>query len=382
MHRNGDEQATTVISPMTTRTMAPARMTSRERVNRALSRRDHDRVPRHESFWSDTINRWKTEGLRGDAHTVLDMLGSDFHGLGWVWPQCFPGRHEIVSEDEQTQVIRDGQRKLVRYWKGRSGTPEHLGFECDSREKWEREFKPALLDTGLQWDTSEIVRQYRRGRAQNKWCHLTSVDPFEETRSLMGDEITLMAMAEDPEWVRDVSSTFTTQVIRNLDAAMATGIEPDGLWIYGDMAYKNATMCSPAMYRKLIWPDHKRLADWAHAHNMKFIFHTDGDINGVIDLYLEAGFDCLQPLECKANMDIRRLVPVYGDRLSVFGNIDVMIMATNDRQRIEEEIAGKFAVGMERNGYIYHSDHSVPPTVSWETYQFIIELVKRYGQYD
>lgn len=359
-----------------------ASLTSQERVNRAFARKDHDRVPRHESFWGETITRWKEEGLTGDAQTVLDMLGNDFQGLCWVWPSIFPGQDTLIEEDAQTRVVRDSQGKRVRYWKEKSGTPEHLGFECSSREVWESTFKPALLDTGLQIDPDAVKRNYRMGRSKSRWCHLTGVESFEETRSLMGDEITLMAMVEDPEWIRDVSRTFTDQTLRNFDAAMATGILPDGLWIYGDMAYNHATMCSPQMYKDLIWPDHKRLAEWAHAHNMKFIYHTDGDINGVLDLYVQAGFDCLQPLEAKAGVDIRRLCPKYGRQLAFFGNIDVMKMASNDLTAIEEEIKTKFAAGMATKGYIYHSDHSVPPQVSWQTYQAIMQMVEKYGRYN
>jgi uroporphyrinogen decarboxylase len=361
--------------------MTTSVLTGRERVRRMFERKDHDRVPRHDSFWRETIERWETEGLWGGAAKVLDLLGSDFHGLNWLWPSAFPGREEIISEDTETRVVRDAQGKLVRYWKGKSGTPEHLGFECDSREAWEKRFKPALLSSGLQVDPEAIKRAFQLGRDKGKWCHLTGVESFEETRSLMGDEVTLIAMAEDPEWVRDVSHTFTNVMLRNLDAAMATGIEPDGLWIYGDMAYNHATMCSPAMYRDLIWPDHQRLADWAHVHNMKFIYHTDGDINAVMDLYAQAGFDCVQPLEAKAGVDIRQLCPKYGKKLAFFGNINVMTMSTNDLAKIEQEIATKFAAGMATNGYIYHSDHSVPPQVSWSTYKAIMQMVGKYGQY-
>jgi len=357
------------------------RMTGQERVRRMFQRQDHDRVPRHESFWGETIERWQGEGLSGDARTVLDLLEGDYHGVCWVWPNVFPGEDEVVSQDEKTKVIRDGQGKLARYWKDKSGTPEHLGFECDSREKWERVFKPALLSSGLQVDPEATKRNLGIGRRKGRWCYLAGVESFEETRSLMGDEITLIAMTEDPEWVRDVSKTFTDAMLRNLDACMATGIQPDGLWIYGDMAYNHATVCSPRMYKELIWPDHKRLADWAHVHNMRFIFHTDGDVNGVMDLYVAAGFDCLQPLEAKANMDIRRLCPRYGKDLAFFGNIDVMKMASNDRGRIEEEIRVKFEAGKATRGYAYHSDHSVPPQVSWETYRFIMDRVRGYGSY-
>ena len=357
------------------------KLTGQERVNRMFERRDHDRVPRHDSFWAETVQRWQKEGLTGGAPAALERLQNDIHSLNWLWPMAYPGREEVVSMDAETRVVRDGNGRLARFWNNKSGTPEHLGFECDSREKWEKTFKPALLSTGLQLDPAAIAKEFRNGRAGGRWCHLTGVEGFEETRSLMGDEITLMAMVEDPDWVRDVSRTFTDVMLFNLNAALATGIAPDGLWIYGDMAFKTSTMCSPQMYRDLIWPDHKRLADWAHAHNMKFIYHTDGDVNGVLDMYIAAGFDCLQPLECKASMDLRRLAPQYGDRLAFFGNIDVMVLMTNDRDRIEAEVKAKLAAGMATKGYIYHSDHSVPPQVSWETYQFIISLLDKYGRY-
>jgi len=347
-----------------------------------MERRDLDRVPRGETFWFETIQRWQDEGLRGGPREVLELLGSDFRQCCWLFPAPFPGEQSTIEQDERTRIVRDEFGKRVRYWRERSGTPEHLGFECDSREAWETRFKPALLSAGLQVNVPEVVRRYRRGRAEGKWCHLDGIESFEALRALIGDEISLMAMLDDPEWIVDVSRTFTDLMLQNLDAIMATGIQPDGLWIYGDMAFRTATMCSPQTYRELIWPDHKRLADWAHAHRMKFIFHTDGDVNGVMDMYCEAGFDCIQPLEAKASMDVRKLLPRYHHRLAFFGNIDVMAMATNDMALIEQEIASKLAVGKQYRSYIYHSDHSVPPSVSWQTYQGIVQLLDKYGNYD
>lgn len=359
----------------------PLELSGQERVNRALAHRDQDHVPRYETFWPETIERWRREGLEGDADTVLEMLGGDITGLCWSWPAPFPGESRVVSEDEKTKVVRDAYGATARFWKGRSGTPEHVGFECTSAEIWRDAFKPALLGSKIQVDVAAAVRQNAAGREKGLWTCLVGVESFEATRKLLGDEISLIAMAADPEWIADVSRTHTDLVIRDFEAIMATGIQPDGVWIYGDMAYNHATMCSPRTYRRLIWPDHKRLVDWTHSHGMKFIYHTDGDINGVLDLYVEAGFDAVQPLESKAHMDIRKIGPTHGDKLSLFGNIDVMVMGTNDPERIEAEISSKFKAGMATRGYIYHSDHSVPPTVSWDTYQRIMEMVKRYGQY-
>jgi hypothetical protein len=59
-----------------------------------------------------------------------------------------------------------------------------------------------------------------------------------------------------------------------------------------------------------------------------------------------------------------------------------MIMATNNLELIEQEIIAKLAAGKATKGYAYHSDHSVPPQVSWQTYSFVIEKVKQYGIYE
>jgi len=141
------------------------------------------------------------------------------------------------------------QGKRVRHWNNKSGTPEHLGFECDSRTVWESTFKPALLANSLQIDPEKVTASFHQGVALNKWTHLTGVEAFEETRSLMGDEITLMAMADEPEWVVDVATVFTGVTLANFDAALAAGAKPDGLWIYGDMAFKTSTMWARSGHR-------------------------------------------------------------------------------------------------------------------------------------
>jgi len=339
-------------------------MTGRERVKRMFNREDQDRVPRFETFWPDTIERWQAEGLVGDENTVRDRLGSDFHGICWAWPAPFPGQNTVIEEDDTTRLVLNAWGQKERQWKHRSDT-----------------IKPLLLKHVPCIDIEDTVRRYRAAADNGRWTYYAGVESFEQIRRLLGDQTGLIAMAMDPEWIVDVSRTHTDVMLATLDAAWDAGARPDGLWIYGDMAFNHATMCSPTMYRELIWPDHQRLADWAHDHGMKFIYHTDGDVNGVIDLYIQAGFDCLQPLEAKANMNVVGLCPRYGEKLAFFGNVDVMKMATNNLDLIEDEIKTKLAAGKAAKGYIYHSDHSIPPQVSWQTYQKIIAMIQRYGDY-
>ena len=101
----------------------PITLSSRERMHRCLERRPHDRIPRYDGYWPETIARWQSEGLVGDAGTVRRLLGADVTGCCWSWPVPFPGRHEVVREDEETRWVRGSMGKVERLWKKRSGTP-------------------------------------------------------------------------------------------------------------------------------------------------------------------------------------------------------------------------------------------------------------------
>ncbi len=357
-------------------------MTSRERVTAAFERRPHDRVPRHDTYWDDTIARWTREGLTGGRDEALAALGSDMACVSpFPWPSPYTGRNQTVAEDARTRVILDEWGATLRFFKDHQTTPEHLGWECDSPEAWHGGIRQRILDTHSPLELDRCRSAHARARRADQWTFFTIVEPFECLRKLVGDEATMVGMKEEPEWIVDMAEVTTSRSLRTLQALHDAGLHPDGLWIYGDMAFNHATFCSPADYKELIWPQHQRLCEWARARGMRTIYHTDGNVNGVIDLYIAAGIDMLQPLECKAGMDIRQLVPQYGDRLGFFGNIDVMVLISGDLDAIEAEIRSKFAAGMACNGYLYHSDHSIPPQVSWELYREIIRLVDKHGRY-
>lgn len=357
-------------------------MNSRERVNAAIERRPHDRVPRYETFWEDTIQRWIREGLCGGRESAWEALGADMaHICGFPWPAPFPGREEILSEDEMTRLFKDEWGATLRLFKDHQTTPEHLGWECDSKDAWHSNFRERVLNAAAKPDIEGYKQRYAAAQKAGQWTFFRAVEPFESLRKLIGDEEMMISIKEEPDWIVDMSEVTTSRSLKFLEALLDHGLMPDGLWIYGDMAFNHATFCSPADYRELIWPQHKRLCDWAHERGMKTIYHTDGNINGVVDLLIEAGVDVLQPLECKAGMDLRRLVPQFGSRVSFFGNIDVMVLIRGDLDEIEEEVRTKLEAGKQNSGYLFHSDHSVPPQVSWVTYREIIRMLDQYGSY-
>lgn len=358
------------------------KMTSHERVLRALTHREADRVPRTESFWPETIPLWREQGMppRTDPWEEFDF---DINGAGWVNHEAHPGRRDVLAEDEERVTFRDGHGALLRYWKNKSGTPEHIAFTVDSRTAWgaHREAMMAV-PVASRVNTAYALEQQTASRRRNLWFAWTGVECFEMAKDILGHETLCMAMLDDPDWIADVLMALTRLALRALDHLEASGIRFDGAWMYGDIAYNHGPFVSPRLYRELVAPAHAEHLNWFRQRGLPVIYHTDGDFRSLIPALLDNGVSCFQPLEAKAGLDVRELKRDIGGSVALMGNIDATVLVTNDRDAIEAEIASKVPVAMRGGGYIYHSDHSIPPDVTWRTYRFLMERLEQYGRYD
>ena len=80
-------------------------------------------------------------------------------------------------------------------------------------------------------------------------------------------------------------------------------------------------------------------------------------------------------------MSVVDLKPKYGRKLTFFGNISEQSFFKG-KEAIEAELREKIPVAMEGGGYIYHSDHSIPPEVTLETYRHAMKVLDEIGTYE
>jgi uroporphyrinogen-III decarboxylase len=137
---------------------------------------------------------------------------------------------------------------------------------------------------------------------------------------------------------------------------------------------------SPAYWRRVYKPQLKRLCDAAHAAGLKTIYHGCGNASPVFEDMIEAGVDAYNPLEAKAGLDVVELKRRFGKRWAFNGNIDVRVLATNDREQIRREVLRKLNAA-KGGGYILQSDHSVPDNVAPASYDYMIQLAREHGRY-
>jgi len=354
-------------------------MTSRERIKTTLEHREPDRVAVQDSPWGSTVSRWHREGLPEEI-PVDEYFNYELVQLGADLSARFP--IQILEKSEKyilTTTPDGGQRKNFRDY---STTPEVVDALVKTKDDWLK-FKPRLQPDYKRIDWAALYNQYHQAKADGKFICFSGAISFDRCQALMNSEQLLVLMAEDPETAKDMFDTVGNLTVETCKMLLKEGYEFDGGFFYNDMGYKNSSLFSPKMYRELIFPIDKYIFGFCHENGMKTILHSCGNVKPLIPSLIEAGLDCLQPLEVKAGMDVIELKKLYGDKLSFMGGIDVrkMVGAAADSTAIEEEIKTKFEAAKKGGGYIYHSDHSVPKNVSFQEYQKVMELVKKYGIY-
>lgn len=352
-------------------------MNSRERTLAALRHQEPDRVPTRDVPWGTTMARWHKEGMPQDVHPD-DFFGYDFTKLKMDTTFRFPV--QTIEETDEHIISRDSSGVTVKNLKRGTSVPESIEVTITDKAIWDRH-KHRLAPDSSRVETGPRLEANHRVAEQGKFIIWFVPSGYDYFHQVVGAERLLIALADDPEWCRDMFETHAHLIVETCEAMIEAGYHIDALFLGDDQGYRNGLLFSNRVYKETLFEAHKQICGYFHSKNMPVILHSDGDITDRVELFIEAGFDCLQPLEVKSGVDMLELKRKYGDRLAFMGGIDVRKMADPNPAVIEDEIRTKFEVMTPGGGYIYHSDHSVPHDVSLQQYQRVMQLVREYGQY-
>ena len=357
-------------------------LTGIERMQRILRRQPVDRIGLYEHFWDDTQKHWASQGKVGVSEDLASHFGFDMSEC-WCFNLIADLDHvpQTVEETAETILIRDGNGALLRRHKLHDTSPEHVGYQVTDREGWEEHIKPRLTADRRRIDFAAYRRAKEEARRHQRFFVWSGVNVFESMHPVCGHENLLAGMALDPEWIQDMVASYARLLLELQEILFAEEGQPDGVWYYDDMGFKEHPMFSLDMYREIIQPGHKQTIAANHARGLPVIMHSFGFVEPLLPAMVESGIDCLQVIEIKAGMDPLRIKRNFGDRLSLMGGIDVRSIYTNDRAVIERELQAKVRALMPGFGFTLHSDHSIPKTVDYETYRWFIQRGLELGRY-
>jgi hypothetical protein len=379
-------------------------MNLRQRFLATMHYRERDRPPLCDfSFWDETLEAWYEQGLprnvtrqTSDDHFGMDplfrcVLGPESSALTTtpdpdrslfegVYVGLMPPFEAAVLEDRgDAQLIQqpDGVRVLKR--KSMSSIPLHQGHLLVDRASWKRHYLPRLDPDDPRRYPESWDRCVRRWRDQRRelpiFLHGGSL--YGWLRNWMGLEGVSLALYDDPAWFDQMVTAVADCVIGVLTRVLETGGRFDGCALWEDMCYRSGPLLGPEPFKRYLVPHYRRLVDLLHRHGVDVIWvDCDGKIDDLVPLWLEAGVNCMLPVEVGTwGGDPLKLRKQYGKELLLMGGFDKRILARG-KDAIEAGVR-RLAPLVEEGGFIGFCDHRVPPDVPLENYLHYLDCVRR-----
>ena len=357
-------------------------LTSRERVNRALSHQEGDRVPVDlgasavTGMQVDTVYKLRQAlgldlpgtpvkvmepyQMLGEIKTdLIDALGVDVVGLGkpatmfgfknegWKPWTTFAGTPVLVPEGFNTEPDEHGD--VLMYPEGDrsvppSGRMPKGGFYFDSTTR-----QLPLDDASLNLEDnleefspiSDDDLAYLGRESERIWTETDKAILANFGGTAFGD-IALVPgpWLKHPKGIRDVEEWYVSTIsrrefiyklferqceigIKNLEKIhRVVGDRVTAVFLSGtDFGQQNGPFVSPQTYRDLFKPFNKAVNDWVHQHTAwKTFIHSCGSVRALIPDFIDAGFDILNPVQCSAAcMGPDELKAEFGNQVTFWG---------------------------------------------------------------
>jgi uroporphyrinogen decarboxylase len=337
-------------------------MTPAERVMCVLRRGQPDRIPHFEWIIDRKVRDAICPGSSMEEFTVRMGLDAILTGPDFKREQIGSRRYR----NEWGVIVEDTGQEHTFPVEGPIRTLEDL-----------RRYTPPDPDAPGRYDSlKRLVARYKGKLAIG--VHLNDV--FSIPRYLAGFENLLIATVEQPQLVRGL-----VELSVEINLAMARHVARHGadfVFTGDDYAAAERPFVSPQCFRELFYPGLKRVVAGFHDLGLPVIKHTDGAIQPLLEMIVDSGIDCLDPIDPIAGLDIGQIKQQYGHRIALKGNVDCAHTLTfgTEKQVVEETIAviRKAAAG---GGLILSSSNSIHSGVKPGNYLAMWNAIRMYGTY-
>ena len=160
--------------------------------------------------------------------------------------------------------------------------------------------------------------------------------------------------------------------------------EPDAVFVCGtDFGTQSSTFCSRETFDTLWAPHYRQINDWIHANaGWRTFKHSCGAVEPLIESFIAAGFDILNPVQVSARgMDPRLLKERYGERLVYWGGgVDTQkTLPFGTPRQVREQVLGRCEVFGRGGGFVFDAVHNVQARTPTANIVAMIEAVHEFN---
>lgn len=376
-------------------------MTGKERVQAVLRGEETDAIPYGEyAIDSDTVERvlghetylrakaktqialWEgrrdevVQSLKEDIIALyekldcLDIVNLMSEACGLVPPKDYvPLRPKKIRED----TWEDSQGRVYKF----SPVTRDITMVHDPM-LWEREYEPEdfpLYDI-LPPDESQFeVIDHVIGKFRDEKYIIGYAGREAGFVLLGGMERGLTEYLSNPEGVQAAIDQATA--LGNQEDAYFIRPGQDAVFWGQDFAYNSGPLMAPKLFNEMVLPSVKQRVENAKSHGVAVFKHCCGNTKDLRDFFLEAGYDCYQSLQKQAGMDLRQLRQLYGNRMCLWGGIDVANLIGGSREQVRQETMEAIEIARQ-GGVILGSSHSIATGCNYDNVMTMMETIANH----
>jgi uroporphyrinogen decarboxylase len=245
--------------------------------------------------------------------------------------------------------------------------------------------KVALEDKG-KLSSLELVDPHKDGRLPN-YLHI-----LEETNKIINDSIVSSVIAgpltlavglreaelllrdamKDPDYVHELMEFTTQQAIRSGEA-----VYPLKVGLSYSEAPASCSLISPKIYRKFVFPYHKRIVDHFKEKKVGVGLHICGFATPILEDIVNTG---VTNISIDAPSDLAKAVEVCRGKAVLLGNVNTNLFYSGTREQMEQNIKDCLAVAPNDSGYILASGCEVPGVAPPEKVDWFMEIANELGK--
>jgi len=362
-------------------------MNKRERLLTTLDHKEPDTVPIAElaidpvhvetilgtSFPNETSSPSLADRRRRET-AIVDATVRAYAKLGFDMIACEPSApDEWTSHPNRDGTVNDEWGRVLSY-DPNARVWIQTGSIFNSREEFEGFHFP---DSDASGRTYAIEQMKKRIKDEIALAGLIR-DSFVYTWEMFRITDFVRWLYEKPDFIRRVIERVTDFNLEVTKQMIDAGV--DVFFGDGDYCEKKGPLVPVKFFKDVIFPNLQRQVEAVHKAGLKFIKHTDGNMNLIMP-DLARIVDGLHSLDPTAGMNIGDVKRTYGDKLVLMGNVAVDNLCTRTPQDIIEETKSCLRDAAPGGGFILSSSNSWYASAKIENCQAMIDTGRRYGRY-
>jgi len=281
---------------------------------------------------------------------------------------------EIIGHNGEYAIFK------TEWGETRQDTAESVSIPTDhpikTRADWEKYHIPDPEKPGRLDALKQIVKRFKGKRFIGANIH----DSLNYPEYLFGLDNLMMNLILDPGWVKEVISACIEHTVRMAELVVEAGA--DFVIMSDDFGAKSGPLMSAKHFEEFFLPGIAAVASAAKNKGAFVMKHTDGNVNKLLPFFADAGIQGFHPSDPSAGMDIVEVKKKYGDRMAVFGGIDIMDpLSSWPVDKLVQEVRRRIRELAPGGGWAISSSNSIVVSVKPENYQAMVLAARVYGNY-